>query len=158
MRTALNALGVIALGALFWLAWSATAGPDRLPGRVPTHFDAAGNPNAWGSPGGLYFLPILATIMFLAITVAAQFPHAFNYPVRPTPATLPRMQAVTLNLLAWIKTELVLMFLALEWTYIEAVHENSGRLFPKVVPVFIVAIFATIGWHMLAIARAARRG
>jgi len=50
MRKLLEAVSVAGLVALYWFTWSALYGPNRLPDRVPTHFDAAGNPNAWGSP------------------------------------------------------------------------------------------------------------
>lgn len=53
MRKLAEALAVAAFAVLAWLTWAALYGPNRLPDSVPTHFDAAGNANGWGSPSGM---------------------------------------------------------------------------------------------------------
>lgn len=156
MRKSLEILGLIGLGLLVWLTWSALWGPQRLPARVPTHFDAAGNPNAWGSPTGMLLLPAIAIGVYLLMTVVAQFPEAFHYSVRTTAANLPRLQAVTLDMLAWIKAEIVCLFAVLQWAFVRSAQTGDGRLFPKILPVFLVLIFGTVAAHMIALMRAAR--
>ena len=107
MRKILELAGILALGLLVYLTWAALNGPNRLPDRVPTHFDAAGNANAWGSPNGLIIMPVIAAGVYLLMTIVARFPAAFNYPVRVTPVNLPRLQSITLDMIAWIKVEMV---------------------------------------------------
>lgn len=156
MRKSLEALGIFVLLLLVWITWAALYGPNHLADRVPTHFDAAGNPNAWGSPTGMILLPILAAGLYLLLSVVARFPGAFNYPVRVTPENLQRLQSVTLDMIAWLKTELVCLFAVLQWAFVQAARTGNGSMFPKIVPLFIVAIFATVGWHFIAMFRAAR--
>lgn len=156
MRKTLEVLGIFALILLVWITWAALYGPNHLPGRVPTHFDAAGNPNAWGSPTGMALIPIMAAGLYLLMSIVTRFPGAFHYPVRVTRVNIERLQSVTLDMIAWLKVELVLLFTLLQWAFIQAARSGSGRLFPMILPFFIVAIFATVGWHFIAMFRAAR--
>jgi len=81
MRKSLEAVALAALAFQAWITYRAFFGPDPLPAKIPTHFDAAGNPNAWGSPATLLFLPAIAVFIYLLFTVVTRFPSAFNYSV-----------------------------------------------------------------------------
>jgi uncharacterized membrane protein len=158
MRKALEAVGLASLAALIWITYWALHGPDRLPDRVPTHFDAAGNPNAWGSPSAMIFLPVIACSLYFLMSVVTRFPDAFHYPVRTTPQNIVRLQALTLDMIAWLKVELALLFTVLQWAFIQSAHTGDGHLFPMILPVTIVVIFSTLGWHLIATVRAASAG
>lgn len=155
MRKTLEFVGLAALAVLCWMTYSALYGVDRLPDRVPTHFDPAGNANAWGSPVGIVVLPVIAGGLYLLMSVVSRFPDAFHFPVRSTPMNIARLQAVTLDMIAWLKVELVCLFMVLQWVFIQAARSGQGHLFPMILPVFIVVIFGTIGWHLVSLFRAA---
>jgi uncharacterized membrane protein len=114
MRKTLEFIGLLALVALFWLTWSALYSPNRLPDRVPTHFNAAGTPNAWGSPYGMILMPVVATALYLLVSIVSRFPESFHYPVRTTPQNIARLQTVTLNMVLWLKVEIVCLFALLQ--------------------------------------------
>lgn len=158
MRKTLDILALIALALLCWMTWAALYGPHRLPDRVPTHFDAAGRANAWGAPSGIILMPAMAIGLYVLMSIVSRFPDAFHYPVRVTPFNIERLQSITLDMIAWLKLELVCLFTVLQWAFIQAAHTGSGRLFPLILPVSIVAIFGVIGWHFIAIFRAGRSG
>ena len=155
MRKLLEAIGLVGLAALVWLTYSALYGLNRLPDRVPTHFDAAGNPTGWGSPHGMIFMPVTAGALYLLMSVAARFPLAFHYPVRVTDRILPRLQAVTLNMLAWVKAELVWLFVVLQWVFIRTARAGEGHLFRVILPGVLVVILSTVGWYIVALLRTA---
>jgi uncharacterized membrane protein len=155
MRKTLEFAGLLALALLFWITWSALYGANRLPDRVPTHFDPAGNPNAWGPPSGMLFMPIIAGLLYLLMSVVTRFPDSFHYPVRATAANIRLLQAVTVGMVVWLKLELACLFLTLQWAFVQSAHSGNGRLFPMILPVSIVVIFGTIGWHLLALFRVA---
>ena len=157
MRKILEAAGIVALLTLGWMTCSALYGPERLPERVPTHFDAAGNPNGWGSPAMMVVLPLIGSAIYLVLTIAALLPGAFHYPVRAMAANLPRMQEVTRNLLAWIKVEMACLFAVLQGVFIQSARSREGHLFPKVLPIALVVIFGTVGWHLIAVIRVSSR-
>ncbi|MGA3136867.1 MAG: DUF1648 domain-containing protein [Terracidiphilus sp.] len=158
MRRTLEAVSLGALAVLFWVTYHALHGPDRLPARIPTHFDAAGNPNGWGSPSSLLLLPALALAIYLLITVVSQFPSAFNYPVRVTPENRPRLEALTLQMIAWLKTETICLFAWIQWVIVESARQGRLSVSLAEMPLFILAIFGTIAWHIVAMFRAARAG
>lgn len=158
MRRSAEIFGLAGLFVLIWQTWAALWGPNHLPGRVPTHFDAAGTPNAWGPPNGMLLLPIVAVFVFVLITVVARFPHSFNYPVRATPQNIERLRSVTLDMLAWVKAEIAWLFAVLQWVFVRAAEAGDGSLFPKVLPAFLVVIFGTLGIYVSALIRASRHG
>jgi uncharacterized membrane protein len=155
MRKSLEAISLAALALIAWITWQALYGPNPLPGRVPTHFDAAGNPNGWGPSSTLLFLPVMAVGLYLLISLVAQFPAVFKYPVRVTEENRARLQTLTLQMVAWLKVELVCLFAWIQWFIIQSVRQGHGSFPAAVVPLFLIAILGTAGWHIMAIFRAA---
>ena len=70
-------VAIIAWGLIIWMV-------HRAPDIVPTHFDASGNPNAYGSPAGVTIPCIIITIGALICMVVAYFPRHINMPVKIT--------------------------------------------------------------------------
>ena len=158
MRKTFEAMALVAIAVLIAITWRALYGGDPLPGRIPTHFNGAGEPNGWGPPGTLWLLPAVAAGLYLLISLVALFPAAFNFPVRVTSANRPRLEALTLRMISCLKAELAGLFLVIQWCIIESVRGGRPSLSPLLVPVFLVAVFVNVGWHMVAIFRAARAG
>ena len=156
MRKPLEAISLVVLVWMVWITWSALAGPNRLPGRIPTHFNVSGEPDSWGTPSMLLLLPIVSLGLYTLITVVSRFPAAFNYPVRILPQVRQQAESITLDMIAWVKAELLLLMAFLQNTIVRAAHGGDPRLHPLAVPAFIVLIFVTIGGHMVAVIRAAR--
>ena len=157
MRKSLEFVAALALLALAAFTWIALHGSNPLPPRVPTHFGASGQPDAWGSPSSLWILPIAAAALYLLITVVSLFPGSFNFPVRVTPSTRARLEGLALKMIAWIKAELISLFLILQISIVQSVRGRHAALPPLLVPACLVLIFGTIATHMILIIRAARR-
>ena len=66
-------LAIIVWGLIIWMI-------HRAPDIVPTHFDASGKPNAYGSPTGLLIPCIILTIGAVVCMVCAYFPRHINMP------------------------------------------------------------------------------
>ncbi len=157
MRKYLEAAGLCALALLVFITLRALYGPHRLPGRIPTHFGVDGHPNAWGPSATLLVLPALALGLYVLMTVVARHPSAFNYSVRVTPQNRPRLEAVALAMIAWLKMELACLFAAIQWFTIRVAGHLARGLPSALMPLALVAIFATIAWHIAALFRAAHR-
>ena len=155
MRRNLEIVGLALLAVLCWITIRALHGPDPLPARIPTHFDMSGNPNGWGSPATLWFLPAMAAAIYGLITVVSFFPSAFNYPVPVTPENRPRLQTLSLQMVAWLKVELAFLFTLLQWFILAAVRSGHGHLSVWIVPLFLVLVFGTCIGHIIAMVRAA---
>lgn len=70
-------VAIVVWGIIIWLV-------HRAPDIVPTHFDASGNPNAYGSPVGITIPCIILTIAAISLMVLAYFPQHINMPVNIT--------------------------------------------------------------------------
>lgn len=157
MRKTLEVAGLGFLGVLYWITYAALNGAEKLPGRIPTHFDFSGRPNAWGPPGFLWFLPMVAIALYVLITVLGSIRfRRYNLPVAVTEANLPFIQRQTSVMLAWTKCELLGMFVYLQWSIIQSVRASEVRISPLIIPLFLLAIFLTVGWYLVAIIRGAR--
>jgi uncharacterized membrane protein len=157
MRKTLELVGLGTLAVLYWITWAALNGTDHLPDRIPTHFDISGNPNAWGSPKFLLFLPVVATGVYLLITVISAIPATrINLPVRVTPVNLPFIQQQTRNMIAWIKAEMACLFVYVQWSIIQAARNSAIHLSRLMVPLFLVCVFGTVGAYLTIIVRGAK--
>jgi uncharacterized membrane protein len=155
MRKVLEAVGIAALLFMGFVTWRALVGDDRLPDRIPTHFDMAGQPNAWGSPKALLLIPAVGLLIYLAISVVSRYPEAFNYPVRVTRANRQGLQRLALEMIAWLKVELACLFAWIQSATIAAARHESSGLSPILLPAALVIVFGTIGWYFVAMRRAA---
>lgn len=157
MRSLLQLAAFAALLALWAITAYAVLGPHPLPARIPTHFDLAGNPNGWGQPGMLWLLPIVASVVILLMWLVARHPRAFNYPLRVAPAARPRLEAITLGMIAWLQLESAALFLLIQYAIVESARAGQNRLSPALVPVVLVVLIGTAVWHTRAMFVAARR-
>jgi len=150
MRRVLEAVSVVALIVLVAITAQAFYGPVRLPDRIPMHFNAAGQPDGWGSPKGLLFFPAFAAVLYLLMTVVSRFPSAFNYPVRVTAQNRQKLQNLALDMIAWLKAEVVCLFTAIEWSAIRMARQPHSGISPLLMPVALVAVFSTCIFHVFA--------
>ncbi|MBO5592151.1 MAG: DUF1648 domain-containing protein, partial [Prevotella sp.] len=68
---------ILVWGIIIWMI-------HQAPDIVPTHFDALGKPNAYGSPVGIAIPCIIMTIAGVGLMVLAYFPRFINMPVKIT--------------------------------------------------------------------------
>ena len=70
-------VAVIVWGIIIWMI-------HRAPDIVPTHFDASGKANAYGSPAGVAIPCIILTIGAAVCMAIAYFPRHINMPFKIT--------------------------------------------------------------------------
>lgn len=118
---------------------------NDLPDTIPTHFNAAGQANSWGSKGTLWTLPVVTAVMYLMLTALEFFPHTYNYPLKITPQNAERQYYLARSLLVWMKAELAVMLAYLQWEWIQSALGKSEGLGILFLPVILIALFSTIG-------------
>ena len=150
MKKLSEAASLILLAVMAWMAWSALHGPNPLSERVATHFDAAGNANAWGSPGGIVVLPVFGFVIYGISSIVPIFRSFFNYPVKVTPENRERLEALALRLLSLIKVEALALFLWIERTILQAMRQGNGNFRPGLMPIFLTVVLGTVGIHIAA--------
>jgi uncharacterized membrane protein len=156
MRRVLEIVSQGSLVLLVFVTVRALYGPARLPDRIPTHFNAAGQADGWGPPMMLLIFPVFAMVIYLLMSRVSRFPAAFNFPVRVTPLNRQRLEELALSMIAWLKAEVVVFFTWLAWSAIGAARSPEPHLSPALMPMLLVAVFSTCIVHIVAMFRAAR--
>lgn len=156
MRKAAELLSLAAIAALAFITFNAFYGPHPLPSRIPTHFDALGHVNGWGSRSTLLFMPIFAASFYLFLSAIARFPSLFNYPVTVTDFNRPQLERLTISLLAWIKTEIILFLVWIEFGIVQAARDPEAGFKAYPVAVFVAILFSTLIGYIVAMFRAAK--
>jgi len=157
MRKTAELLSLAALAALVFITINVFYGPNPLPNRVPTHFDALGQVNRWGSSRSLLFFLVFTVAIYLFLTVASRFPSLFNYPVRVTELNRTQLQQLALNLLSWSKAEVLVFFAWMEYAMVQAARDPDRGLKPYPILAFVLTLFATIFGHIVAMFRIRNR-
>lgn len=156
MRRIAETLSVALFAEIILVAASALYGPYRLPVLIPTHFNAAGQPDGWGSPRALLLFPAIAAILYLLMSWVARHPASFNFPVRATPRNRKQLEAIALSMIAWIKAEVVGILAWVEWSSIRAAGDPHQQFSRLPMPVLIGLVFATVLGHIGTMFRVAR--
>jgi hypothetical protein len=155
MRKTLEAISLAALAILLWITYAALYGSHPLTGPIPTHFDLAGHPNAYGPPWMLLILPAVAFILYLLITAVSPNSAVFNYPVRVTRQNQARLQHLALSMIAFIKAETVTLFTLIQFLTIDSARQLHSILPQSPMLAGIGLILSTIALHVLAMRRSA---
>ena len=130
-------LAIIVWGLIIWFI-------KQAPDIVPTHFDASGNPNAWGSPTGIIFPCSIMTISGAAMLTLCYFPKTFNLSGKHA---TPRNYALTIRMLRIMSLLMLLMTLAIAWTVLRLTNHSPIPIIVIVGIIILVAIINTIAIH-----------
>jgi len=130
-------IGMLVLVTLTAASWA------TLPDSVPTHFNAAGVADAWGSKNSLLLLPAVALATWVLLTVLARFPHSFNYVRAITPENARRQYAMGRSFVILLKAEMVWLFASIQWMTIMTARTGSAGVWASVLYVWIAAILGS---------------
>ena len=120
------AFAIVALVVWGIIAWLIHQAPDI----VPTHFDGAGNPNAYGSPVGIIIPCGILTIVAIGLMVIAYYPRLIN-----TTTKITNIRQVELTIRSTRVAGITLLLLALAVAYI-----MLGMSKPSPTPIIAIVV------------------
>ena len=82
----------------------------NLPDIIPTHFNAKGEVDDYGSKLTLFILPVIATLLYLLLTLINKYPHVFNYPTTITSQNAEQQYTFATKMLRYVKLAIILIF------------------------------------------------
>lgn len=115
-----------------------------LPDSIPRHFGFDGKPDAWSGKGLLLLFPGLGAVLYAGLTVLCKFPHLFNYPWPITETNAASQYGRARTLLGFLETEIIGIFVFLEWKTVQVALGNAEGLGANFLPLFLLTIFITI--------------
>jgi len=123
----------------------------RLPEKIPTHFNFAGETDSFGNRNTGYLLPCVATIIFVLLTVVNRKPERFNYPFTITELNAAKQYRLAGNFIRFLRISIVIVFMVIFFftsgASVEEGYPHSYFLLPIVLllvflPVLIYLILA----------------
>ena len=96
---------------LIFAVWGLTIiNYQSLPDIIPTHYNGAGVADGFGNKWMILTLPLVATVLFIGLTILNKFPHIFNYPTEITADNALRQYTNATRLIRYLKVIIVVIF------------------------------------------------
>lgn len=119
-----------------------------LPDTIPTHYNLAGTPDAYGYKGIIWTLPLLGSLLLGILSILNQHPESFNYYGEVTPHNAARQYAAATRTLRYIQLAVVTMFGAIAYQTILIAKGQHIGAWGWAMSAIAIAIVARIGWHI----------
>ncbi len=153
IQTAVEVLTVGILLAMLFYVWQAW---PTVPEQIPQKFDIKGQPIRWGGRNGLWLLPGLSLGIYALMSLLQRMPHLYNYPADLSAEEAPRLYAIGVSLIIWMKLQVVGLLALMCWRQIEVATGGTSALPSWIVPALLTLNLGTIAFHVLRM-RAGRR-
>lgn len=99
-----------------------------LPEQIPTHINAQGDVDNFGSKSSIFLLPALAIFMAIGMAILARFPHKFNYLAKITPENAAFEYQRSRFIMRVTNMLTSLLFLVITGEFIQLATGESGNL------------------------------
>lgn len=141
----------ISLLCICWVL--AIYGFYTLPDSIPVHFDMSGKVTRFGSKFNIFLLSLIATVLYIGMSILNKYPHIFNYPYPITPENAEKQYRSASRVIRWLKFLIVTLFLFIDIVIIQAAR-NSTNILPSWLFFFVLLLsFAPIGIYLLSAKR-----
>jgi uncharacterized membrane protein len=122
---------------------------SNLPETIPTHYNGAGQADGFGGKATILTLPLIATILFIGLTVLNKFPHVFNYPTEITQDNAFRQYIYATRLIRYLKLIIVFIFGLIEFKTIQNANGEADGLGVWFLPLTMGVIFIPMIYFIL---------
>lgn len=134
------AVAVAACGVMPFIYW------QQMPDVIPTHFDAGGTADGWGSKNTLLIMPVVVLLMYAGMTLLQRYPHIYNYPFALTEKNVKTMYHLSRTMMIIIKAEMAATFAILQWQTTMVATGNIQSLNHFYVLSIVALMFASSGY------------
>jgi uncharacterized membrane protein len=118
------------------------------PSTIPTHFNASGQANNYGSKITILILPVIGSIIYFGITQLNKYPHIFNYATEITATNAERQYTIATRTLRVLKFMILVIFsLIILFSYLTSIGAANGLgpwFLPLVIILLMVLVIVTI--------------
>ena len=121
----------------------------NLPDTIPIHYNGAGQADGFGGKGNILTLPLIATILFIGLTILNKFPHVFNYPTNITADNALRQYTNATRLIRYLKFIIVVIFGLIALQTIRNVNGQTSGLGAWFLPLTLGLIFFPMTYFMI---------
>ncbi|RRJ91162.1 DUF1648 domain-containing protein [Paenimyroides tangerinum] len=111
---------------VFWIITSLAY--KHLPEEIPTHYNGLGEVDAYGDKITIFFLPLIASILFVTLTITANKPYWFNYSETITAENVETQYKNAMRFMQSLNLFVLLIFIFIDYKTIQIALNKSGSL------------------------------
>ena len=124
---------------------------SEIPEIIPRHFSLSGEPDAFGDKSLLWLLPIIATIIYAAMTYVAKIPHLYNYPVKITAENAAEKFLIARKMVNFIKFIIVAFFVYMSFNMVYTGMGNQSLINIWFLAAFLAGLLAPVVYYFIKI-------
>jgi uncharacterized membrane protein len=121
----------------------------NLPDTIPIHYNGAGQADGFGGKETILTLPLIATVLFVGLTILNMFPHIFNYPINITPDNALRQYTNATRLIRYLKLIIVVIFGLIAFKTIQNANGQADGLGSWFLPMTLGLIFIPLTFYII---------
>lgn len=122
--------------------WALTlTGYSKMPEIIPTHYNASGEADGFGQKITIFLLPVIATILFIGLTIANKYPHTFNYMTSITNENALTQYSNATRMMRYLKTIILFIFGTIVFKTIQNTNGDADGLGAWFLPLTMGLIF-----------------
>jgi uncharacterized membrane protein len=122
---------------------------SSLPDTIPTHFNAAGEADGFGRKVSIVGLPLIATLLYIGLTLLNRYPHIFNFPTPITQDNALRQYTNATRMIRYLKLILVLVFAGISFQTIQQANGTGEGLGLWFLPLTLVLVFMPLVYFVV---------
>lgn len=135
----LSGIGILLIIILVIAVWNST------PERIPTHYALSGIPDTWGKKESLLFIPMVAVVLYIIMSIVTKYPHTFSFLWKDTGKTTKAQYQSARHLLVALKAEIILSFAYIQWITIQVAFGKAEGLGGLFFPLILIIVLGTVG-------------
>ena len=117
---------------------------SALPKVIPIHFDYKGEADHFGGKGTILGVPIIANVLYVALTILSKYPHLHNYATKVTLENTEKNYTRSTRLLRTVKLAIIIIFLMIVIQTVEISIINGTAISVWLLPFSLALIFIPI--------------
>jgi len=122
---------------------------SSLPDTIPIHFNGAGQADGFGGKANMLTLPLMATVLFIGMTIINKFPHAYNYPTEITNDNALKQYTNATRLIRYLKLIIVFIFGLIAFETIQYANGEANGLGVWFLPLTLGLIFIPLTYFIV---------
>lgn len=115
-----------------------------LPVKIPQHYGAGGQVDAWGGKGMVIMLPVISLVLYILMSMIRWFSPSSSGAKKVTP----RQWRLSLDLIAWLKMITVWTFTYLVWMTLQIGLGHARSLHAAFNPIMLVSMSVVMVYYI----------
>ncbi|QBZ98662.1 DUF1648 domain-containing protein [Flavobacterium sangjuense] len=142
----IEAIGLLLLVSFWYFTLSSYS---QLPDIIPTHFRTNNVVDGYGNKWNIIMLPIIATILYLGLTIVARFPHKMNHLVTITEANARKQYSIITEMFRILKIAIVIVFFLIAFETVQIALGLPDVLEKWFLLIVFTLVFAPIFYFLI---------